>query len=167
MDLVFTGPIISVSPNTAHCSGPLPSNPSIRQLSTSSQGNLLYKCHLDVWLRPPSPGSKLHRGIRVTLSHPTSLSREASRCRDRSDMRKWRVVSAEGWGPGFSGANCTFRITSRTEFLGWGWGQKGVSPQTPRPLLLPRTGPGLLESLLLHIEEVASLTFCGFSPLVT
>lgn len=32
-------------------------------------------------------------------------------------MRKWRVVSADGWGPGFSGANCTFRITRRTEFL--------------------------------------------------
>lgn len=79
-------------------------------------------------------------------------------------MRKWRVVSAEGWGPGFSGANCTFRITSRTEFLGvrvypldtqtatptshrgWGSWEQGWNGQT--------TG------------EVASLTFYGFSLLV-
>lgn len=47
----------------------------------------------------------------------TSLSREASRWRERSDIRKLRVVSTIGCGPGFSGAYCTLRITSRTEFL--------------------------------------------------
>lgn len=49
-------------------------------------------------------------------------------------MRKWRVVSAEGWGPGFSGANCTFRITRRTEFLGVGRrGGRGRSSDTRTP----------------------------------
>ena len=47
----------------------------------------------------------------------TSLSREASRCRDLSDIRKLRVVSTIGWGPGFSGAYWTFLMTRRTEFL--------------------------------------------------
>lgn len=82
----------------------------------------------------------MHYSTDISLSHPTSLSREASRCRDRSDMRKWRVVSAEGWGPGFSGANCTFRITRRTEFLGAG----GVSPQAPNTHSYLPQGLGLL-----------------------
>lgn len=47
----------------------------------------------------------------------TSLSSEASRCSDLSDMRKLRVVSTIGCGPGFSGAYWTFLITRRTEFL--------------------------------------------------
>lgn len=47
----------------------------------------------------------------------TSLSSEASRWRDLSDIRKLRVVSTIGWGPGFSGAYWTFLITRRTEFL--------------------------------------------------
>lgn len=47
----------------------------------------------------------------------TSLSSEASRWRERSDIRKLRVVSTIGWGPGFSGAYWTFRMTNRTEFL--------------------------------------------------
>lgn len=55
-------------------------------------------------------------------------------------MRKWRVVSAEGWGPGFSGANCTFRITRRTEFLGAEMRGERVSPQMPRHWLSPPTG---------------------------
>lgn len=35
---------------------------------------------------------------------PTSLSREASRCKGLSDIRNCLVVSAVGWGPGLSGA---------------------------------------------------------------
>lgn len=72
--------------------------------------------------QPPleAPLPRVWPALQHPVAPPTSLSRDASRCRDRSDMRKWRVVSAEGWGPGFSGANCTFRITSRTEFLGAG-----------------------------------------------
>lgn len=47
----------------------------------------------------------------------TSLSNEASRCSDLSDIKKLRVVSTMGCGPGFSGAYWTFLITRRTEFL--------------------------------------------------
>ena len=58
--------------------------------------------------RPPPPAKP---------EPPTSLSREASRCKGLSDMRNCLVVSAVGWGPGLSGAYCTFLMTRRTEFL--------------------------------------------------
>lgn len=42
--------------------------------------------------------------VRAHVHARTSLSSEASRCSDLSDMRKLRVVSTIGCGPGFSGA---------------------------------------------------------------
>lgn len=48
----------------------------------------------------------------------TSLLRQAFRCNGLLDMKNCHVVSAQGWGPGSSGANCTLRINSRAEFLG-------------------------------------------------
>lgn len=47
----------------------------------------------------------------------TSLSSDTSKWRDLSDIRKLRLVSAIGCGPGFSGAYWTFLITRFTEFL--------------------------------------------------
>lgn len=52
------------------------------------------------------------------------------------------MVSAEGWGPGFSGANCTFRITSLTEFLGRGC-RAGSVPNTQSPAPTSHRGLGL------------------------
>lgn len=90
----------------------------------------------------PPPDSGLLCGISVTLSHLTSLSREASRCRDlRSDMRKWRVVSAEGWGPGVSGANCTFLMMSRTEFLLWLFSSSDLAQKARISKLTPQAFP--------------------------
>lgn len=83
------------------------------------------------------PQTLLHAWDPHTPQPSTSLSSEASRCKERSDMRKWRVVSALGWGPGCSGAYCTFRITSRTEFLGGvGRGPRHLDPWewAPGPL---------------------------------
>lgn len=58
--------------------------------------------------------------------HPlTSLLRQAFRCRGLLDMKNCQVVSAQGLGPGFSGANCTLRISRRAEFLGKSRGQHG------------------------------------------
>lgn len=56
---------------------------------------------------------------------PTSLSREASRCRGLSDIMNCRVVSDFGAGPVFMGANWILRMTRRTEFL---QGKKLSSP---------------------------------------
>lgn len=54
----------------------------------------------------------------------TSLLRQAFRCRGLLDMKNCQVVSAQGWGPGFSGAYCTLRISRRAEFLGSSRGQQ-------------------------------------------
>lgn len=55
----------------------------------------------------------------------TSLLRQAFKCNGLLDMKNCQVVSAQGWGPGFSGAYCTLRISRRAEFLGSSRGQHG------------------------------------------
>lgn len=72
-------------------------------------------------------------------------------------MRKWRVVSAEGWGPGFSGANCTFRITRRTEFLG----VRGYSLDTQTPTPTSHRGWGSWE-----LDGMGKLQRGGFPHLL-
>lgn len=58
--------------------------------------------------------------------HPlTSLLRQAFMCRGLLDMKNCQVVSAQGWGPGLSGAYCTLRISRRAEFLGSSRGHHG------------------------------------------
>lgn len=76
-------------------------------------------------------GSKMHISLSI-LWHTqpcgkllTSLLREAFRCNGLLDMKNCQVVSAQGWGPGFSGAYCTLRISRRAEFLGSSRGQHG------------------------------------------
>jgi hypothetical protein len=59
-------------------------------------------------------------------------------------MRKWRVVSAEGWGPGVSGANCTFLMISRTEFLSQGLEEgKDLDSRYHKPIQIPTSHWGL------------------------
>lgn len=68
-------------------------------------------------------GSKTHIGIEILwCSYPrgkllTSLLRQAFKFNGLLDMKNCHVVSAQGWGPGCSGAYCTFRINRRAEFL--------------------------------------------------
>ena len=76
-------------------------------------------------------GSKMHIDMPI-LWYPqpwgkllTSLLRQAFKCNGLLDMKNCQVVSAQGWGPGFSGAYCTLRISRRAEFLGSSRGQRG------------------------------------------
>lgn len=55
----------------------------------------------------------------------TSLLRQAFKCNGFLDMKNCQVVSAQGWGPGCSGAYCTLRISRRAEFLGSSRGEWG------------------------------------------
>lgn len=76
------------------------------------------------------PLGHCHAQLQIRTTQPlTSLSSDASRCNDRSDIRKCRVVSAVGCGPGFSGAYWTFRMTKRTEFLSEEEPERGVYPR--------------------------------------
>lgn len=76
-------------------------------------------------------GSKMHIGMPILwCPQPrgkllTSLLRQAFKCNGLVDMKNCQVVSAQGWGPGFSGAYCTLRISRRAEFLGSSRGRHG------------------------------------------